>query len=139
MDSSKHLESQKKSQHENTLVLERLKEISMDENKELKKSLAEKTEIILKLTEINKHYESQFKEFQEKIMKLDQKQKDFSLEELKKKDEMINYYKTSFENSEKSLDEQEHFMTKIFYELAVNYVNITQQLKRQQEKDTTNQ
>ena len=111
----------------------------MDENKELKKSLAEKTEIILKLTEINKHYESQFKEFQEKIMKLDQKQKDFSLEELKKKDEMINYYKTSFENSEKSLDEQEHFMTKIFYELAVNYVNITQQLKRQQEKDTTNQ
>jgi len=133
------MESQKKSQHENTLVLERLKEISMDENKELKKSLNEKTEIIIKLTEINKHYESQFKEFQEKIMKLDQKQKDFSLEELKKKDEMINYYKISLENSEKSLDEQEHFMTKVFYELAVNYVGMTQQLKKQQDKDTPNQ
>jgi hypothetical protein len=133
------MESQKKSQHENTLVLERLKEISMDENKELKKSLIEKTEIILKLTEINKHYESQFKEFQEKIMKLDQKQKDFSHEELKKKDEMINYYKTSLENSGRILDEQEHFMTKVFYELAVNYVGMTQQLKKQQDNETPNQ
>jgi len=35
---------------------------------------------------------------------------------------MINYYKTTLENSEISLDEQEHFMTKVFYELAVNYV-----------------
>jgi hypothetical protein len=71
-------------------------------------------------------------------MKLDQKQKEFSIEELKKKDEMINYYKTTLENSEKSLDEQEHFMTKVFYELAVNYVGMAHQLKKD-EKDSTNQ
>lgn len=100
----------------------------MDENKELKKSLSEKTEIIIKLTEINKHYESQFKEFQEKIMKLDQKQREFSIEELKKKDELIQFYKTSLENTEKSLEEQEHFMTKMFYELAVNYMNMKNEL-----------
>ena len=99
----------------------------MEENKELKKNLIEKTETNLKLIELNKQYENQFKEFQDKIMKLDQKQNDFSFEELKKKDELINFLKSSLDKTEKSLEEQEHFMTKIFYELAVNYINIKNQ------------
>jgi hypothetical protein len=130
LDSNKSLinENQKKSHfNENTLVLEKLKELSMEENKELKKNLIEKTETNLKLIELNKQYENQFKEFQDKIMKLDQKQKDFSFEELKKKDELINFLKSSLDKTEKSLEEQEHFMTKIFYELAVNYINIKNQ------------
>jgi hypothetical protein len=133
------MERNKTSQHENALVLERLKEISMDENKELKKNLTEKNDYIHKLQETNKLYESQFKEFQEKIMKLDQKQKEYSIEELKKKDELVQYYKTTLEQTEKSLEEQEHFMTKVFYDLAVSYLSNKHELSQLQTKETPNQ
>jgi len=90
-----------------------------------------KNDEIHKLREMIKLNEAQFKEFQDKIMKLDQKTKEHSFDEIKKKDELIQYYKHTLEQTEKSLEEQEHLMTKMFYELAVNYLNVKNEMQAQ--------
>ena len=116
MENNKILLSQKNTNSnldDNIKLIESLKEITKEDIINLKKNLTEK-EILIEnlniqigdLTIQNKKYE-----------KLS-----LGREELVLKDEQIKYYKNKMEKGKIFYEEQVTFMSKMFYELSINYL-----------------
>lgn len=99
----------------------KLKEFATNENLELKRRINEKEESIIKLTEKIKIYDSKMKEYAVEIEKLKKISEEVSIEELKKRDEAINYYKQQLEIKEKLFNDEQQMVSSLFHQLALEY------------------
>lgn len=99
----------------------RLKELTDLENVELKKKNLEKEETINKQSEKLKSYESSLKEYSSEIEKLKKMSEDISVEEIKKRDDTITYYKTQLESREKAFQEEQLLLSSLIHQLALQY------------------
>jgi chromosome segregation ATPase len=99
----------------------KLKELTENENLDLKKKNNEKEEIINKLNDKMKLYEDNMKIYSEEINKLKKKSEEISIDEFRKKDELITYYKTQLETKEKLFNEEQQLMSSLFHQLALKY------------------
>jgi exonuclease SbcC len=99
----------------------KLKEFATNENLELKRKINEKEENITKLTEKIKVYDSKMKEYAGEIEKLKKISEEVSIEELKKRDEAINYYKQQLEVKEKLFNDEQQMVSSLFHQLALEY------------------
>jgi chromosome segregation ATPase len=99
----------------------KLKEFATNENLELKRKISEKEESITKLTEKIKIYDTKMKEYAGEIEKLKKISEEVSIEELKKRDEAINYYKQQLEMKEKLFNDEQQMVSSLFHQLALEY------------------
>jgi ribosomal protein L17 len=99
----------------------KLKEFATNENLELKRKLCEREETISKLNEKVKTYDIKMKEYASVIEKLNKFSEEHSPEELKKKDEAINYYKQLLETKEKLFNDEQQLVSSLFHQLALEY------------------
>jgi chromosome segregation ATPase len=99
----------------------RLKELTNNENLELKKKVSEKEDLINSLTEKNKTYEATLKEYSVELDKIKKKTNELSLDEIKKKDEVITNLKNQLEQKEKSYLEEQHLIASVFHQIALQY------------------
>jgi hypothetical protein len=99
----------------------RLKELTNNENMELKKKVVEKEDLIATLTEKNKTYENTLKEYSVELEKIKKKTSELSLDEIRKKDDIINNLKNQIEQKEKSYLEEQHLISSVFHQIALQY------------------
>jgi hypothetical protein len=99
----------------------RLKELTNNENMDLKKKIMEKENEIKVLSDKNKTYETTMKEYAIELEKLKKKTSDLSLDEIKKKDETINNLKVTLEQKEKSFMEEQQLLSSLLHQLALQF------------------
>ena len=107
----------------------RLKELSDNENIELKRKINEKDELINNLFEKNKTYENVMKDYSQELEKIRKKTNEIPLEEMKKKDELINHYKNLLEQKEKSFLEEQQLVSSLFHQVAMQYMVLKSKLE----------
>lgn len=99
----------------------KLKEFAANENVELKRKITDKDEQITKLSEKLKNYDSKMKECTHEIEKLKKLSEEISIEELKKRDEAISYYKNRLEAKEKLYNEELQITSSLLHQLGLEY------------------
>lgn len=98
-----------------------MKELTEAENHDLKKKSADKDEQISKLNEKVKNYENNLKIYAEELNKIKKKSEEISIDEFKKKDDLITYYKNQLESKEKFFNEEQQLLSSLFHQLALQY------------------
>ena len=99
-------------QNDNSLLIENLKEIKNEEMKNLRKIIEEKDEIINTLNQTIKDNKQYLNENKISLLYV----------ELSDKETQINFYKNEISQNKVNFEEQEKLMTKLFYELSLNYL-----------------
>jgi chromosome segregation ATPase len=99
----------------------RLKELTSNENTELKKKVGEKEEQIKALSDKIKTYEATLKDYSGELEKIKKKTSEISIDEIKKKDEAINNYKNLLEQKEKAFMEEQQLISSLFHQLALQF------------------
>ncbi len=98
-----------------------LKGIKQTYNLEDKKIIREKEEIISNLNQKIKLLENSFKKLNEEFENLSKKSMEFSAEEVKKKDEAIQFYKNLLDTQEKSFNQEQQLLSTVLHQLALQY------------------
>ena len=91
-------------------VEKKLKELTENENKELKIKIKEKDDVIQKQNEKIKNVDNELKELTTKIEKIPT--------EFAKRDEEIDFYKTQLEQKEKMYNEEMRILSSLYYSLS---------------------
>lgn len=99
----------------------RLKGLIQTENLENKKIIREKEEIISNLNQKIKLLESSLKKISGEFDILSKKSMEFSSDEVKKKDEAINYYKNLSESQEKAFNQEQQLLSTVLHQLALQF------------------
>lgn len=99
----------------------KLKQLADNENAELKKKVLSKEDMIQKLNAKIKNYEDSMKVYSEELAKLKLKSDEISVDEIRRKDETINYYKNQLEEKEKFFNEEQQLVSSLFHQLALQY------------------
>jgi hypothetical protein len=99
----------------------RIKDLIQTENLENKKSLREKDELITSLNQKIKSLENSLKKINVEFENLSKKSMEFSVDEVKKKDEAIVYYKQLAENQEKIFSQEQQLLSTVLHQLALQY------------------
>lgn len=99
----------------------RLKGLIQTENLENKKVIREKEEIISNLNQKIKLMENSLKKVSGEFENLSKKSMEFSAEEVKKKDEAIQYYKNLLESQEKAFNQEQQLLSTVLHQLALQY------------------
>jgi len=99
----------------------RLKGLIQTENLENKKIIREKEEIISNLNQKIKLLESSLKKISGEFDILSKKSMEFSSDEVKKKDEAINYYKNLLESQEKAFNQEQQLLSTVLHQLALQF------------------
>lgn len=99
----------------------RLKEIFQNENDENKKVIQEKNEKIEELLLTNKSLENNLEIFSQEFEKLNGKSYEFSIGEIQKRDDIINYLETEYDRSKKGFYEEQKIISNLFHRLGYEY------------------
>lgn len=99
----------------------RLKGLIQTENLENKKALREKDELITSLNQKIKLLESSLKKVSGEFENLSKKSMEFSADEVRKKDEAIQYYKNLLETQEKAFNQEQQMLSTVLHQLALQY------------------
>ena len=99
----------------------RLKGLIQTENLENKQIIREKEELITNLNLKIKTLESGLKKMNGDFENLSKKSMEFSIDEVKKKDEAIQYYKNLLETQEKSFNQEQQLLSTVLHQLALQY------------------
>lgn len=99
----------------------RLKGLIQTENLENKKAIREKDELITSLNQKIKLLETSLKKVSGEFENLSKKSMEFSADEVKKKDEAIQYYKNLLETQEKAFNQEQQLLSTVLHQLALQY------------------
>ena len=99
----------------------RLKGLIQTENLENKKSIREKDETILSLNQKIKLMETSLKKISGEFENLSKKSMEFSVDEVKQKDEAILYYKNLSEKQEKDFNQEQQLLSTVLHQLALQF------------------
>lgn len=98
-----------------------LKEILKTESDEHKKIIQEKNEKIEELNLKVKNLEMLLKKVSKELEYLNQKSYELTVEEIQKRDEIINYLTNEFENKNRIFEEEQKMIANLFHKLGYQY------------------
>ena len=99
----------------------KLKQLTENENSDLKKQLKEKEDLIKKQNEKSKKIESELKDLNNKISKVPG--------EMQKRDEAIEYYKNQLEQKEKLHNEEIRILSTLYHDLSFKFAKFKEESK----------
>lgn len=114
----------------------RIKGLIQIENFETKKSLREKNEIIPALNQRIQTLEASLKKVNAEFESLSKKSLEFSVEEVKKKDEAIQYYKNLLESQEKAFNQEQQLLSTVVHQLALRYNSLQNRENSKEQQDS---
>jgi len=101
-----------------------LKEILKTESEEHKKIIHEKNEKIGELNLKIKNYEILIKRINKDLESLNQKSYELTVEEIQKRDEIIEFITSEYENKFKIYEEEHKMISNLFHQLGYEFVSL---------------
>jgi len=101
-----------------------LKEILKTESEEHKKIIEEKNEKIVELNLKIKNLEMLLKNVSKELEILNEKSYELTVEEIQKRDEIIQYITSEFDNKQKLFEEEQKLISTLFHKLGFEYANM---------------
>ncbi len=94
------------------------------ESDEHKKIIEEKNEKIEELNLKIKNLEMLLKKVSKELENLNQKSFELTIEEIQKRDEIINYLTSEYENKQRVFEEEQKLISNLFHKLGFEYASM---------------